>query len=57
MQGRPSLNGVNLNLQKHHLSYKIGKIAPFSKTVFSGVKYNKISYGLPLKKFVRWLTK
>ena len=42
LQGHGSFNNVKLKIDKHHVDYEIGRIA--------GIKYNKLSYGLPLKK-------
>lgn len=60
LQGHRPFGNVNLKLKNQNVDYGIGRIAPFSKYgssgISSGIKYNKLSYGVPLKKVAGWLT-
>lgn len=55
LQGQRTFGIVNLQLKNYKVDYELGKIAPFFKPTSSGVRYNKISYDLPLQKVFSWL--
>lgn len=50
LQGHDPFGNVKVEFENYYVEYEIGRIAPFSKSGLPGVKYNKLSYNVPLKK-------